>query len=110
MDAYEKMIRIMRSEGSRKNIPKLILGEMKSNKKCMADGMELDEDDLYISEHLTERQVVEINIKVDSDGYVKSDGKNDKSEYIEPLEEGDIVLLYKISNEKYVIIDKVVEI
>lgn len=80
MNAYEKLIMTMRSEGNRSSNPYPIkLGTMTSNDACVVGSMDLDSDDLMVAEHL--------------------DGK---------LEEGDEVLVTQISSNLFAIIEKVV--
>lgn len=111
MDAYEKIIRTMRSEGSRNNPESIRLGRMASATSCKLGNIELDADDFYVSEHLTKKSLVELHASTTgSGGETHSHGVVDDSEYLQPLKAGDLVLVLKISEEKYVIIDRVVEV
>lgn len=100
MTGYEKLLMLLRDEGSRYNPPSLMLGEMISNTEVSLGRMTLDPDDYYISEHLTKPILTELKL---------TSTLADKSEYIKPLKKGDIVLLYQISEDKFVIIERVVE-
>lgn len=80
MNAYEKMIRVIRKESEQsERAPALKMCEMNSGESCVMDGMTLDADDLVVSDHLQ--------------------GK---------LKKGDLVLITKVSDETYAIIAKVV--
>lgn len=102
MNAYEQIIMIMRQQGAVKNLPGMKIAEMKDAKTLKIDTLELDAEDLLVAEHLTT-------------GYHKAvDGlrpplKNDDT-YVWPLKKGDLVLVQRISDEKYVIIERLVEL
>lgn len=81
MNAYEKIIKIMREESSKQdNKSPFKLATMNTARTCTYGSIELDSDDLLIAEHL--------------------DGK---------LGKGDQVLIAPLSSDLYVIIEKVVE-
>lgn len=109
MNGYEKLIMTIRKEGARNNPPSIFIGEMTSKNECAIGSLSLDKEDLLFAEHLTKKIVSEIDIKAD-DKKVSKTGINDKSKYIEPLKKGDKVLLYKVSEEKYVVIERVVSL
>lgn len=79
MDGYERLLKIMRYEGAKKNPPVLTLGEMTGSRSCRIGFLELDADDLYIAEHL-----------------------------LKTAKKGDLVVTYRLSDQKYVILEKVV--
>lgn len=110
MDGYSKMLMLFRNEGSKYNPPTLLLGEMTSSTDITIGKLVLDEDDYYISEHLTKPILTELNFTIDSSGGIShSHGWTDKSKYLKPLKKGDLVLLYPLNDDKFVVIDKVVE-
>ena len=109
MNGYEKLIMTIRKEGARNNPPSLFIGEMTSKNECAIGSLSLDKGDLLFAEHLTKRVVSELDIKADDKGVSKT-GTNDKCKYIEPLKKGDKVLLYKVGEEKYVVIERVVSL
>lgn len=76
--AYERIVSTMREQGKLDNAY-LMLGEMQSETVCMKGKLELTADDLLISDTLKNR-----------------------------LCKGDLVLLYPMDEEKYIIIAKVV--
>lgn len=116
MTPEEKLINIIRMEGSRKNTPALTLGEMISKNQCQVGENILEADDLYIAEHLV--NAYEVAITLDAvPAYISTQAsstpvwiKNQKATVQRSLKKGDVVLLYPISTEKYVIIEKVVSL
>lgn len=116
MTPEEKFINIIRMEGSRKNTPSLTLGEMISKNQCQVGENILETDDLYIAEHLV--NAYEVAITLDAvPAYISTQAsstpvwiKNQKATVQNSLKKGDVVLLYPISTEKYVIIEKVVSL
>lgn len=81
MNGYEKMIQVIREEMSReKNDHPIRLGTMESAKSCSVGEMVLEADDLLVDEELEKK-----------------------------LEAGDTVLVAEVSNTRFVIIAKVVD-
>lgn len=80
MNAYEKMLMIMREQGKRENPDTLKMAEMASDSTVKTGSLFLDEEDLLVNSNLK--------------------GK---------LEKGDTVLIQKVSEDTYVILAKVVE-
>ncbi len=81
MNGYEKLIKTIRAEANRDKKDVLQLGTMTAKKECTVGSIELDEDDLLVAEHLSGE-----------------------------LAKGDTVLVARISEDKFIIIEKVVEI
>ena len=77
MDGMEKLIRVMRKEGSRNNPDPLVLGEMTAKDKVSIKGMEFEGDELYIAEHLLDQE-----IEVSFEGW-KTQSKSGGSGYAE---------------------------
>ena len=81
MNGYEKLIKIMREEAGRNQDKYPIkVAVMTSPITCEYRGMELDSDDLLFTEHLT------------------------------ALKKGDKVLITKVSEDKFALIERVVEV
>lgn len=80
MNAYEKMLMIMREQGKRENPDTPKMAEMASDSTVKTGSLFLDEEDLLVNSNLK--------------------GK---------LEKGDTVLIQKVSEDTYVILAKVVE-
>ena len=57
MDAYEKIIKIMRNQGAVKNPIGLQLAEMTDARSCDIGELHLEAEDLLISQHLTDYEV-----------------------------------------------------
>lgn len=102
MNQYEKLLSIIQEQSVAFNSESLEIGEMTSKTTCKKGDLILDSEDLYIADHLTKRICTEVNISL-VDGEIV-----DKSKYIEPLNAGDLVVLYRISDEKYLLIERVV--
>ena len=79
MNAYEKMLKLMREQGAKTVTSSFRLAEMQTSTSCTIGSLPLDAEDLLIAEHLK--------------------GK---------LQKGDDVLVQKISADHYVILAKVV--
>lgn len=99
MDAYEKIISIMRNQGAVKNPIGLQLAEMTDATSCDIGELHLEAEDLFISQHLTDYEI-EIELS--------SGNKKDAIAYGH-LKKGDIVLIQRMSDEKYVIVEKILE-
>ncbi|WP_455714677.1 DUF2577 family protein [Anaerosporobacter sp.] len=90
---YEKLIVAIKQLCASKN--NILLGVMLSSNSCKINELQLDRDDLYIAEHLTT-------------GYLRFN--EDTYTNVEKLKLGDLVLVCKISDEKYAIIERLVEV
>lgn len=90
----------MRQQGSKDNTEAIKIGIMDSDKTCKIGELKLSEDDLLVAEHL-------------KTGYHKSVNnsnpalKNEET-FAEPLKEGDTIALYRVNDEQYIIIGKLV--
>ena len=112
MDGFEKLIKTIRTEASKSERDlELKLAVMTSPTSCSFGQIELDSDDLLIAEHLTEQSLTTLDFNIQSPvGSSHTHPWKDKSEYLSPLEEGDLVLIARVSKEKYAIIEKLVEV
>lgn len=112
MDGFEKLIKTIRTEASKSERDlELKLAVMTSPTSCSFGQIELDSDDLLIAEHLTEQSLTTLDFNIQSSGGSSHTHPwKDKSEYLSPLEEGDLVLIARVSKEKYAIIEKLVEV
>ncbi len=81
MNPYEQMISIMRKQGAVRNLPVPRLAEMVGEKECDIGDLTLDGDDLLVADHLK--------------------GK---------LKTGDTVLVQRLDDETYAIIERLVEL
>lgn len=96
MDGYEKMIYMMKKKDTSINT---FVTEMTSSNSCTVNGLPLDKDDLYIAEHLTVKVVKDVVMNGEHAITVT---------YTEPLKNGDKVLVVKIDETKYAILERVV--
>lgn len=81
MNAYEQIIDLMRKQGGVNNLPVPRRAEMTASTKCDIGDLVLDSDDLLVADHL-------------------------KGE----LKKGDTVLVQRIDDETYAIIERLVEL
>lgn len=122
MNGYERIIKMMREQGAVNNPASLKLGEMTSAKSCKVGDLKLDADDLLIAEHLTD---YEIKIDIENEGELEAStttvlqhanaiksitSKNTKIKVRGALKKGDLVLVQRMSDEQYAIIEKLVEV
>ena len=91
-----------REEGARE----LKLATMTSQDSLRLGKLELRKEDLLISEQLKNRLCVKAQMRSSSSGGPCTD----ESVYLEPLKSGDTVLIYQLSDSKFVILDKVVSL
>lgn len=81
MDGYEQIIKLMRQQGKVNDLPVPRLAEMTAPEECDVGDLILDNDDLLVADHLK--------------------GK---------LKRGDTVLVQRVSDETYAIIERLVQI
>lgn len=102
MNQYEKLLNIIQGESKKHNSESLKVGKMRSATTCEVGGLVLEKEDLYIADHLINPPCIEVNISIDN-GII-----TDKSKYMKPLKAGDLVVLYRLSDEKYLLLERVV--
>lgn len=93
MNGYEKIVKIMQQQGSSPSM--VFITTMDTQKSCKVNELMLDGDDLIIAEHL-------------KTGYYKQNG--DTMQFVEPIKANDTVLIVKINNEQYAIIERLVSL
>ncbi|BCN32064.1 hypothetical protein [Anaeromicropila herbilytica] len=93
MNGYEKIIRLMQQQS--KSPSSIFLATMDTNSSCKVNGLNLDSEDLLIAEPL-------------KTGYYTKDG--DASKFIEPVKANDLVLVLKMNEEQYAIIERLVNL
>ena len=101
MNAYEEILSLMRQEGKKDNTASIQLGTMESEKRCRVGEVTLYEDDFLIAEHLK----TGYHYAVDKE---KPESKNEKT-FAEGLKKGDTVAVYKINDELFVILERLVK-
>lgn len=93
MNGYEKIIKMMQQKGSSPSV--VYLATMETNTTCKVNELYLEGDDLLIAEHL-------------KTGYYKQHG--DTMELVEPIKANDTVLVIKLNEEQYAIIERLVNL
>lgn len=96
MNPYEELLKIMRKEGEKNNPPSIQIGVMDSPTSCKIGQLLLSDDDLAIAEHLTT-------------GYYTKKEQDDSLLFVEKLKQGDRVIVYRFSDSKYIIIERLIE-
>lgn len=94
MNEIEKFVLHFRQ----KKQDKFLIGIMKTENICIIDEQEYYADDFYISSHLKQQLCTKVNI---------DDYHSDCSEYLPPLQAGDMVLVYPMNEETFLILDKI---
>ncbi|MDF2842466.1 MAG: hypothetical protein K0R00_892 [Herbinix sp.] len=88
-NGYEKLANLIKNSGN-KSIGNIFKAEMTGTDTCRVNGLILDRDDLLISDILLT-------------GWYKS-----PTEYIEPLKPGDIVVVVRLDETTFAILERVV--
>lgn len=100
MDAYEKILEVMRGEGRKDNPAPIQIGIMTGEASCKIGKLMLESGDLLIAEHLK----TGYHCAVCGD----EPSRKDSNTFIEPLRSGDKVAVYRISDECYIILERLV--
>ena len=87
MNAYEEILGMMRNEGKKDNSASIQIGVMTGENSCKVGKLSLSGGDLRIAQHL-------------------KTGYRCKDTFIEPLKSGDEVAIYRISDEQYIILER----
>lgn len=89
MNAYEEILGMMRNEGKKDNTAPIQIGIMTGANSCKVGKLILSGTDLRIAQHL-------------------KTGYRCKDSFVEPLKSGDEVAVYRISDEQYIILERLV--
>lgn len=100
MNAYEEILGMMRSEGKKDNTAPIQIGEMTGAESCRIGKLQLSGSDLLIAEHLK----TGYHCAVCSDDPAKKDADT----FVEPLRDGDKVAVYRVDDERYIILERLV--
>lgn len=98
-DPFAEMVNMMREQGAVNNTAPIQLATMTGAKSCSIGDLPLAEEDLYIPDRLLSPVCTQVNVP---------ENHQDKSSYNAPLKAGDTVALFRLSDTKYVILDRVV--
>ena len=97
---YEEILGIMRNEGSKDNTAPIQIGVMTGAASCKIGKLTLSGGDLLIAEHLKTGYHCAV--------YDDTPSKKDKNTFVAPLKSGDKVAVYRISDELYIILERLV--
>lgn len=100
MNAYEQILETMRQQGRKDNTPPIQIGIMESADTCAIGELKLSGSDLLIAEHLK----TGYHYAVDNE----TPSKKDKNTFIGGLKKGDKVAVYRVSDELYIILERLV--
>lgn len=92
----------MRQQGKKDNPTPIQLGIMENATTCTIGELRLSGNDLLIAEHL----VTGYHYAVDCD----NPAKKDETTFIGGLKKGDKVAVYRISDELYIILERLVDL
>lgn len=102
MNAYEEILRIMRAEGSKDNTMPIQIGIMDSATECSIGDLKLSGDDFLVAEHLKTGYHYAVDDNAPS--------LKNETTFSEPLKKDDIVAVYRINDEQYIILERLVGI
>jgi hypothetical protein len=100
MNGYEQILSIMRDQGSRGNPESIQIGIMDGPDSCSIGKLKLSRGDLLIAEHLITGYHCAVDNEIPS--------KQDTNTFIKCLQKGDRVAIYRISDELYIILERLV--
>ena len=99
MDPFSGIVNVIREQGTVHNTAPVQLATMTGGKTCIIGDLSISAEDLYIPDRLLSSVCINVNVP---------ENHQDKSNYSPPLKAGDTVAIYKLSDKKYVILDRVV--
>ena len=99
IDPFTEMVSMMREQGAMNSGASIKLATMSGPQTCNIDDMTLTAEDLYIPDRLLSPVCTKVNVP---------ESHSDASSYSTPLQAGDIVVIYQLSEPAYVILDRVV--
>ena len=84
----------------------LKLATMTSPNTCTVGTLQLTKDDLMFADHLMQAKCVKVSETAPDGGGACTD----KSLYLPALQAGDVVLVYQISDSKFLVIERMVSV
>lgn len=102
MNAYEQILQTMREQGKKDNTAPIQIGEMESANTCAIGKLKLSGNDLLIAEHLKTGYHCAV--------YENTPSKQDENTFVGGLKKGDKVAVYRISDELYIILERLVQL
>lgn len=100
MNPYEELLKIMRNEGKKDNTAPIQIGIMTSSTSCKIGELSLSGNDLLIAEHLKKGYHYAV--------YDDKPSKKDENTFIKPVKTGDKVAVYQMSDDLYIILERLV--
>lgn len=100
MNAYEQILETMQRQGSKNNTAPIQIGIMESETTCAIGKLKLTGSDLLVAEHLKTGYHYAVDNIIPS--------KKNDSTFIGALKKGDKVAAYRISDELYIILERLV--
>lgn len=97
---YEEILDIMRKEGKKDNTALIQIGVMTGAESCKIGKLTLSGGDLLIAEHLKTGYHCAV--------YDDAPSKKDNNTFVSPLKSGDEVAVYRISDERYIVLERLV--
>lgn len=99
-DPFAEMVNMMREQGAANNTAPIQLATMTGARTCsIGDDLPIYAEDLYIPDRLLASVCTKVDVP---------ESHQDKSSYSAPLKAGDVVAIFRLSETKYVILDRVV--
>ena len=99
IDPFAEMVNMMRKQGAVDNTAPIQLATMTGARTCSIGDLPLMAEDLYIPDRLLVSVCTKVNVP---------ESHQDKISYSAALKAGDVVVLFQLSDSKYVILDRVV--
>ncbi len=103
MSWKEDMISMMRAEGERNNHQGIQIATMLGPDSCKIGTLILTKQDLLFSDRLTKPTAVAVAGQCPADSALV-----DKSTYLPILQAGDLVAVYRMSDTKYLVLERMV--
>lgn len=98
-DTYAEIVGLMRNQGAANSCPSIQLAVMTGSNSCKIGTLMLSGEDLYIPDRLMSQACTGVKVPALN---------KDTSSYSTPLKAGDMVVVYQLSQTKYVILQRVV--
>lgn len=102
MSAYEEILHIMREQGKKDNTMPIQKGKMKNDTTCIIGDLELSKEDFLVAEHLKTGYHYAV--------YDDKPSRKDEGSFIDKLKAGDEVAVYRLNDEQYLILERLVQL
>lgn len=102
MNAYEELLNLMRTEGRKDNPAMIQIGIMEGPSVCRIGELKLSGSDLLVAEHLKTGYHFAVDHAMPS--------KKNRETFAGALQAGDMVAVYRVSDELYLILGRLVQV